>query len=118
MNRGPAWSFPGKKKSSMPSDAPGPGNYMSVDPSRYKDAAPKYSIKGSGGHSFHKGNDLPGPGAYSGKLDPVREKGPAFSMGGKYKNKYGSNDAPGPGAYSAKGGFNTIGGVMGAKHVG
>ena len=64
------------------------------------------------------GNDLPGPGAYSGKLDPVREKGPAFTMGGKYKGKLGGGDAPGPGQYSAKGGFSTIGGVMGAKHGG
>jgi len=65
MKRMPAYTFGGKPKGGKFSDAPGPGNYVPPDPSKYKESAPKYSIKGSGGHKFGGGGpDNPGPGAY------------------------------------------------------
>jgi hypothetical protein len=64
--RDPAYSFGMKTVAKHDFSNPGPGNYKPVDPSVYKEAGPKYSIKGSGGHDFSVGNkDMPGPGQYS-----------------------------------------------------
>jgi len=61
--RDPAYSFGIRTKNKVDMSNPGPGNYSNIDTGIYKESAPKYSIKGSGGHDFGKGlRDMPGPG--------------------------------------------------------
>jgi hypothetical protein len=85
MKRGQAYSFGGKPKEKLNSLGPGPGNYVPPDPSKYRQAAPAYSIKGSGGHDFlgKDARNAPGPGQYNGAIDTVKGKAPAFTMGGR-----------------------------------
>ena len=98
MKRGQAYSFAGKPKDKMISDGPGPGNYMPIDTNAYKDRAPGYSIKGTGPKDpmANDHRNAPGPGQYNNKVDPVREKAPAFTMGGRRGSNRKEN-APGPG---------------------
>ncbi len=94
---------------------PGPGNYQQVDPSKYKEQAPKYSIKGSGGHDFGAGlRDAPGPGQYSTRVEPIKERAPAYTIGGKKVGNL-TAEGPGPGAYNGNAGSHITGGVMGAR---
>ncbi len=96
---------------------PGPGNYMPPDPSKYKEQAPSYSIKGSGGHDFMSKDlrNAPGPGQYNAGVDGVKGKAPAFTMGGRRGSGRFKGDAPGPGQYNAKSSFDHRGGVMGKR---
>lgn len=48
-------------------------------------------------------NQSPGPGAYSGKYQVTKKKGPSYHVGGKKKPDFSYlNQSPGPGAYSVK----------------
>ena len=74
---------------------PGPGTYETVPRSA---SGPKYSMRLK--PDLYRRNEIPGPGAYDGRIESVGHKNPEWKIGKETRDrKVGDGGAPGPGHY-------------------
>lgn len=130
----PSYSIGGRPRDAHGNELPGPGNY-NPDISKIKNRAPgvamgsgprqtakaadgpgpgeyNYEPKRAGGISIggrpkdRAISDVPGPGAYSGDHNKIKDKAPGVNFGSPSKSKGIHDPTPGPGNYDTPGYIN------------
>lgn len=87
---------PATQREGAKNEFPGPGTYECEPRSS---SGPRYTMRPK--PELHRDNNMPGPGAYDGKLDSTHYKNPHWRIGTEKRDRLvGFNNAPGPGQYA------------------
>ncbi|KAJ7537213.1 hypothetical protein O6H91_12G103300 [Diphasiastrum complanatum] len=96
-SRGPAYTISRRKPPTETEESPGPGEYyVDVGSPLTCRKEPAYTIGGR--CKTARKDSRPGPGAYTLPVD----RGPCYSIGGRWHRPKGADPSPGPGTYSLK----------------